>query len=149
MSNYLGFLPLPSYTCDSLLRRALYIFCIRLGCFRATHSSSACSCTMLDLFSFYSTHRILTVRFYGMSKLFLEKKSDDFLKNAKSDLNIGFFSFKISVFFCPISMTNGMKVYLVNLYAVYDFFSSEICWPPRSRKCNISVPPISEYLHFV
>ena len=109
----------------------LYIFCSG----RAVIAQViVCSCTTLDLFFFYSTSRILNVHFYGMSKFNLEK-SCDFLKIAKIPqhwvlhlhlISLQHFNscdFRV-LFFCPISRTFGMKVYLVGFYAANEFFFS-------------------------
>ena len=114
--------PSPLLHSERLRRRNLPPYIYSAAFELLSHKSAACSCTMLDLFSFYRAPRILNVRFYEMSKFNL-KKCYDFWKNAKSHINIGFFfslfSYNISecdfkvLFFYPISMTFGMKVYLV------------------------------------
>ena len=89
-------------------------------------------------------------------KIQLRKKVMIFLKNAKSDLNFGFFSFSffnISVppileyllFFCLILMRSGMKVYLVGLYAANYFFSEILNWLAPKSKNATKIRPNSTF----
>ena len=90
--------PRPSYHLERLRRRDPYICCSAWAVFAQVIIRLPAHVPCLIYFSFTALTRFCTYVFTECQNS-TWKKSYDFLKNVKKDLNIGFFSFLLSFFF--------------------------------------------------